>query len=239
MAAMPFIICLALILLPAATAGAQTAPDASVGLTAIVGAAYDRETGEGSPARLITGLEMTYGPFGFRALADCGLPWEPSVRLDAEAAALDLSWLRVSAGLGLSYRAYAAFAQESGFRFGAQIELGPRFLSFSSAVGLAYLSTTYAAVGGPFTDWNPGARVGVVFRPVGPAQFELGITSDSPLSLWARTAFELRGSWELPSGVRFAGELALQYSDFFTLTSYIDGFRASLTCFLPLTGRGP
>jgi hypothetical protein len=225
---------LLLLFLLFAPAFAMGTPKASISLTAVMGAAYDRETGESVPARGIAGLEINYGPFGLSAIVDCGLPWEPAARIDADATMFNFDIFRLSANLGFTFRSYEAFAAEYGFRMGARTEIGPRFLALTASGGVTFLSTAYAAIGGALADVNPWASIGILVRPVAPLQCELLITTDSPLALWARTSFELHGSWDFPSGSRISAAFALRYSDFFTLTSYIDGFQTTLLYSLPL-----
>jgi len=224
-----------MVLLPLIAAPrAHALPTAVISLFA--GAAYDQETGESSPARGTVGLQVAYGSLVATSVVDCGFPWEPSLRMAADLSVLDVDAVRLVAVSGLSLRRYGSTALEAGFRLGAHAEIGPRNIAFSGAVGLSYLSTTYTAINDTLADWNPWARVGVLARPVAQAEIELDMATDSPLSLWARTSFELRGAWEFPSAVRLAGLVAIHYGDFFTLTACVDGFEARLECFLPLTG---
>ncbi|HSV92482.1 MAG TPA: hypothetical protein VLH81_05380, partial [Desulfobacterales bacterium] len=118
-------------------------------------------------------------------------------------------------------------------------EAGSRLVALSIAGGLSTRSTRFAAIDDVFEDIVPWARLGVAARPVAPARFELAIASDSALALWLRTSFELTGSWSFASGARIEALLAARYSDFFTLTGYLDGFEVRAIVVVPIAGGRP
>lgn len=203
-------------------------------LTAVAGLGFDWETAESSPTRFTLGLSLTGPVLELSLLADCGIPWEPSIALRVEMLAVDLDALRVAVLCGSWLRAWAEAGSETGVNVGGRAEIGPRFLALAAAGGLAIRLTRYPAIGESLGDSFPWARLGVAWRPVPVSWFELAIGSDSPLALWLRTSFELSGSWRLASGIGIEGLLAARYSDFFTLTSLLDGFDVRLAVLIPI-----
>jgi hypothetical protein len=225
---------LSLLLLPSP---ARELPLRTLDLTAVTGAGLDMETAEESPVRLIAGVDLAYGSLDLSLIADCGLPWEPSARLDADLSLLDRRIIRLGVSGRAWWRAYGSLAQEAGCGLGARMELGPPSFAFTAAGGLSALTTEYAAIGESLTDSVPWARMGVTFSPARAGRYELAVSSDSALALWLRTSFELSGSWTLASGARIEGLLAARYTDLFTLTAYLDGFEARALLFIPVRGR--
>jgi hypothetical protein len=146
----------------------------------------------------------------------------------------DLDALRVAVLCRSWLRAWADTGSESGVNVGARAEVGPRFLALTAAGGFAVRLTRYTAIGESLRDSFPWARVGVAWRPIPASWFELAIGSDAPLALWLRTSFELSGSWRLASGIGIEGLLAARYSDFFTLTSLLDGCDVRVAVLIPL-----
>ncbi len=223
--------CLAAILLLAARPFA-----AAAGVSLVAGAGVDWETAESSPARLLAGLRLSDPVIDLRITADCGLPWEPSVRVDAGFTAWDGRLLRLGISFSWWLRAWASAATEAGTLVHARAEIGPRIASLSAAGGFAARSTFYPAVAATLRDSYPWARVGVCSRPLEQARFELAVSSDGALALWLRTSFELSAWWRLPCGLELEGLLAARYTDLFTLTSYLDGFDARAVLLVPLGG---
>ncbi len=228
-----FLMAFTLLALPAA--GAQPG---AVQVAAVIGLGVDWETAEYSPGRCMLGLSLSDQAAAATLVADCGIPWEPSVRIVVDRAVLDLGLLRLGVDARGWVRACADVAAEMGVAVGARAEIGPRLLALSAAGAISARHTQFEAIDGPLDDIVPLARLGVAWRPIEPARFELAIASDSPLALWLRTSFELSGSWTLASGIRIEGLLAARYSDFFTLTGYLDGFDARAAVFLPIAGGG-
>jgi hypothetical protein len=206
----------------------------SVELAAVAGLGFDWETAESSPTRLTLGLSLSDHVLDMSLLADCGVPWEPSIGLRVEMLAVDLEALRVAVLCGTWLRLWADAGSESGVNVGARAEVGPRFLALAAAGGIAVRLTRHPAIGASLRDSFPWARVGVAWRPIPPSWFELAIGSDAPLALWLRTSFELSGSWKLASGVGIEGLLAARYTDFFTLTSLLDGFDVRVAVLIPI-----
>jgi hypothetical protein len=216
---------------------AATARDARLG--AVLGLGFDWETAEYSPTRGLLGLDVSSPRLGAALFADCGIPWEPSAALSVDILVLDLDWIRLGLDARWWMRAYGDIAVEGGASTGLRVETGFRLVALSIAVGLSARSTRFAAIDDVFEDIVPWARLGVAARPAAPARFELAIASDSALALWLRTSFELTGSWRFASGARIEGLLAARYSDFFTLTGYLDGFEARAIVVVPIGGDGP
>jgi hypothetical protein len=133
------------------------------------GLGWDGETGESSPFRWLTGIDLALGALDLRLLADCGMPWEPAPSLSAEWSLLNRRAIRLDLSGQAWLRTYAAYARELGCDIGAQVELGRRW-SFLAAGGWAALATDYLAAGTTLTDSNPWARLGVVLRPSAPAR---------------------------------------------------------------------
>ena len=231
---------LALLLLLASPAvPASATGNAVADIWALAGAGFDSETAEESPFRLLAGLRLSDPVIDLRLSADCGLPWEPSARLDAGFAVIDTAFLRLGIRFAGWVRAYGTAATETGTLVAGSTEIGPRVLALAAAGGFSARNTYYPAIAGRLSDSFPWARVGVASRPVEQARFELAVTSDGPLAFWLRTSFELSGSWRFPTGVRIGGMLAARYTDFFTLTAHLDGFDARATVVLPITGGAP
>jgi hypothetical protein len=226
----------ALLLAPPA---ADAAGRPGLELSAVAGAGVDCETAESSPARLLAGLRVSDPVVDLRITADCGVPWEPSLRGDADFTILDARFLRAGFAVSAWVRAYGSAATETGALFNGRVEIGPRVAALSAAGGFSTRSTYVPAIAGTLRDSFPWARVGIASRPVEQARFELAVSSDGPLALWLRTSFELSAWWRLPSGVRLEGLLAARYSDLFTLTAYLDGFDARASVLVPLAARRP
>jgi len=216
---------------------AATGRDARLG--AVLGLGFDWETAEYSPTRGLLGLDVSSPRIRAALVADCGIPWEPSAALTVDILVLDLDWIRLGLGARGWMRAYGDIAVEGGASTGMLAEVGSRLLALSVAGGISTRSTRFAAIYDVLEDIVPWARVGVAGRPVAPARFEFAIASDSALALWLRTSFELTGSWSFASGARIEGLLAARYSDFFTLTGYLDGFEVRTIVVVPIAGGAP
>ena len=225
---------LAFLFLGAPAAGAQAAA-----IDALLGLGFDWETAEYSPTRCLLGLDLSSPRQRVTLLADCGIPWEPSATITVDILMVDLAWLRLGIDARWWMRAYADTALEGGTSAGLRAELGSRLIALSIAGGLSLRGTRFTAIDDVFDDIVPWARLGAACRPVAPARFEIAISSDSPLALWLRTSFELSGSWRFDSGVRIEGLLAARYTDFFTLSGYLDGFDARAVVVLPIAGGAP
>jgi len=208
-------------------------------LHAVAGLGYDWETAEGSPLRCLTGLGLGFGPLELTLAVDCGLPWEPAELLEASLGIADLDILRLDACGAAWLRDIEGIATEAGMRIGPRTEIGPRFLSLVAAGGWAVQSSYYPALGLWLGDSAPWAHLGIAWRPAPPVRLELSMGSDPTEAYWLRTVFQLEGSWEPSPGYRLAGLFALHYSDFFTLTSYLDGLEARILCRMPLGMRRP
>lgn len=207
---------------------------AGIELSLLAGAGVDWETAEGSPARLLAGVRLSDPVLDLRLSADLGIPWEPSVRGEADFTAWDARFLR----LGLSFagwvRAWGSAATETGTRVRARAEIGPRVAALSAAGGFESRSTYYAAIASTLRDSYPWARVGLCSRPTEQVRLELAVSSDGPLALWLRTSVELSAWWRLPGGLELEGLFAARYSDLFTLTAYLDGVDARAQLIIPL-----
>lgn len=219
--------------------GSPAAGGQAAGLDAVLGLGFDGETAEYSPARVLLGLDLSSPRQRVRLLADCGIPWEPYAAVTVDLLMLDLDWLRIGVDARWWMRAYADTAVEGGTSAGLRAELGSRLIALSIAGGLSLRSTRFTAIDDVFDDFVPWARLGAACRPAVPARLEIAVTSDSPLALWLRTSFELSGSWRFDSGVRIEGLLAARYSDFFTLSGYLDGFDARALVVLPIVKGSP
>jgi hypothetical protein len=229
-------ILLTLLMLMAPATPGEARPLPRPELSVLGGLGCDLETAEDSPFRCLAGMDLLLGALDLRLLADCGVPWEPSSSIRADLSVIDRRALRLSLDGQAWLRRYSQRALERGYDVGARVELG-RAVAFLAAGGWAGLSTVFPAAGVTLADANPWARLGVVVRPSAPARFELAIVSDSSLSLWLRTSFELSASWRARSGLRVEGLVAARYSDFFTFTAYPDGLQAQALVLVPL-GRG-
>ena len=227
-----------ILLLTLSAASGSAAGNPVADISAIAGAGFDSETAEESPFRLLAGLRLSDPVIDLRLAADCGLPWEPSVRVDAGFSVIDASFLRLGIRFAGWVRAYGTAATETGTLVSGSAEIGPRLLALAAAGGFSTRSTYYPSIAGRLGDSFPWARVGVATRPATQARIELAVTSDSPLAIWLRTSFELSGWWELGSGVRIEGLLAARYSDLFTLTAYLDGFDMRAAVLVPLARVG-
>jgi len=231
------------LVLAAALLIAAPAADASgrppLELSAVAGAGVDWETAEASPVRLVAGLRLSDPVIDIRITGDCGLPWEPSIRGDADFTILNSRFVRAGLAFSAWVRAYGSAATETGTLVHGRVELGPRVAALSAAGGFSSRSTYFPAIAGTLHDSFPWARLGIASRPVEQACIELAISSDGPLALWLRTSFELSAWWRLPSGVQLEGLLASRYSDLFTLTAYLDGFDARASVLVPLAARRP
>ncbi len=231
------VVCAALALVAPAAEGR---PGRGPELSAIAGAGVDWETAEASPARLLAGLRLSDPVLDLRLTADCGIPWEPSLRGDAAFTAVDSRFVRLGVTFAGWVRAWGIAATETGTLVNGSIEVGPRAAAMSAAAGLSTRSTWVPAAAVMLRDSFPWARVGLCSHPVEQARLELAVSSDGPLALWLRTSLELSAWWRLPGGLELEGMLAARYSDLFTLTAYLDGFDVRAWVIIPLDGRrGP
>jgi hypothetical protein len=231
-----FVLCAVLALAAPAAGGL---PGSGLELSAIAGAGVDWQTAEASPARLLAGLRLSDPVLDLRLTADCGMPWEPSLRGEAAFTAVDSRFVRLGMAFAGWVRAWGSAATETGTLVNGRIEIGPRAAALSASAGLSTRSTRVPAAAVTLRDSFPWARVGMASRPVERARVELAVSSDGPLALWLRTSFELSCTWTLPGGVRLEGMAAARYSDLFTLTAYLDGFDARAWAVIPLAGVAP
>lgn len=215
-------------------------PAAGTGMEfhSMTGLGFDWETAEDSPLRCLAGLGLSRGPLALTLALDAGLPWEPSVVLDAALTLAQLDLLRLEAAGAAWARAIGGTAWETGMRIGPRMELGPRFLSLAAAGGWTVQSTYYAAIGSRLGDSAPWAHLGIAWRPIDPVRLELSMASDPTGAYWLRTVFGLSGSWEPAPGCLLDVVFALHYSDFFTLTSCLDGLETRVRWRMPI-GRMP
>lgn len=228
---LPVLVCAALLLQPSCGA-AETL------FTAAGGLGFDGETAEEAPVRCLAAVGVVLGALETALSLETGLPWEPAASWDTRLTALDADLVRL-AGLGGAWvRAVGTTAVEAGWRAGLALELGPRPLCLAAAAGGGRLSTWYAAPGTWLGDGSPWAHLGIACRPADGLRVELSMASDGTAAYWLRTVFALSGAWEPAPGFRLDGLLALHYSDFFTLTSYLDGFEARASWRMPV-GRLP
>lgn len=211
-------------------------PGSGPELSVIAGAGVDWETAEASPARLLAGLRLSDPVLDLRVTADCGIPWEPSLRGEAAFTVVDSRFVRLGMTFAGWVRAWGSVATETGTLVKGSVEIGPRAAALSASAGHSTRGTWVPAAAVTLRDSFPWARVGVASRPVEGARVELAVSSDGPLALWLRTSFELSGTWTLPCGVRLEGMAAARYSDLFTLTAYLDGFDLRAWAVIPLAG---
>jgi hypothetical protein len=217
----------------------RPAHGADLELSAVDGIGWDWETAENMPLRCLAGLGLSHGPLELTLFFDVGIPWEPAALFDASLAVLELDFLRFGPVGAAWSRDLGGTATETGMRIGARMELGPRILALTAGGGWSVQSTRFAVLTAPLADSAPWARLGIASWPMRSLRLELAMASDNSRAIWLRTSFEVSASWEALPGLRFDGQFALQYSDFFTLTSYLDGIETRLTLRVPIVRLPP
>jgi hypothetical protein len=114
----------------------------------------------------------------------------------------------------------------------------PRGLFFRGAFGYSMLLTDFADGEPIFIDSGPIVRLSLCAKPIKKTLFSFTMSdyTGSDASIFGRIFFELGGAFDF-GGPSIGANAMLKYSDFFTLTSHIDGFAFRLTGRIPLYGN--
>jgi hypothetical protein len=114
----------------------------------------------------------------------------------------------------------------------------PRGLFFRGAFGYSFLFTSFADPEAFARDLGPIIRLSLCARPVRKLLLNLTLSdyTGSDVSVFGKTFFELGCAVDL-GGPSLGASAMLKYSDFFTLTSSLDGYAFRLTGRLPLCGN--
>jgi hypothetical protein len=137
------------------------------------------------------------------------------------------------------YRSFGSIGLEARFGGLALLEAGrakdEAGFSFRGAAGFSRLMTRYSSIAVTQWDNDPLARLGFAWRSAGGLSLDAAVSdyTGSDASLWLKTFFDFGASYEL-EGATLEARLVLKYSDFFTLTSYLDGAALRLALRLPL-----
>ncbi|HET7838361.1 MAG TPA: hypothetical protein VFL04_01290 [Rectinemataceae bacterium] len=171
---------------------------------------------------------------GYRVLDTAGMAvgWRPELadRLDLRLEAF--SRYRSFGGAGYEARFGALALLQAGAMRG---EAGPFFIA---GAGYSRLMTRYSGTAVSQWDNDPLARIGFGWRDGRRLVLDMAISdyTGADASLWLKTFFEFGGRLAFGEGEapEARATLVLKYSDFFTLTSYLDGFALRLSMSLPL-----
>ncbi len=169
---------------------------------------------------------------GYRVLDTAGM----SVGWNADT----FPWLDLDLEAFSRFRSFGSAGFEARFGglalFDAGTMPGSAGFFFRGAAGYSRLLTRYSGIS--TSQWNndPLARLGFGWRDGGPLALDFAISdyTGSDVSLWLKTFFEFGAELGLGQGDSASARLILKYSDFFTLTSYLDGFALRLAFRFPL-----
>jgi hypothetical protein len=234
-----------------AAAAQEAASKVSLGLR--VGVGYETETGLPWAVEPRLGLDLSWQSlysyaeitqafgrldwreiFGYRLIdtASLGLGYRvlslPRLALKAEA-------------LG-KYRAYGDDVHEILLGAVIGLDLGavraPRGVFFRGAFGYSLLLSDYSDGESSFYDTGPILRLGLCARPIKKMllSFTMSDYTGLDVSIFGKTFFEIGGAFDFGGPSINAGAM-LKYSDFFTLTSNMDGYSLRLTGRIPLRGN--
>jgi hypothetical protein len=114
----------------------------------------------------------------------------------------------------------------------------PRGLFFRGALGYSFLFTNFEDPAAFARDLGPIIRLGLCARPARKILLNLTMSdyTGSDVSVFGKTFFELGAAVDL-GGPSVGASAMLKYSDFFTLTSSLDGYAFRLSARLPLRGN--
>lgn len=150
--------------------------------------------------------------------------------------------MSVDSAVSYRYRSYGSAARESSWNGLLSFDLGRGHSmhgsSFLGSFGYGLLLTAYGYGGGRMLDSGPLFRVGLRARTFHGVAFNLFLSdySEEDSSLFLKTFFEVGAQFALAT-ISLDTRLILKYSDFFTNTSYIDGFALRVTSRFPLGPR--
>jgi hypothetical protein len=114
----------------------------------------------------------------------------------------------------------------------------PRGLFLRGALGYSMLLTDYSSDEMAFRDTGPILRLGICARPIKKMllSFTMSDYTGSDVSIFGKTFFELGGAFDF-GGPSIGASAMLKYTDFFTLTSDLDGYSLHLNARIPIHGN--
>jgi hypothetical protein len=224
--------------LPAAAPGA---PASSLHLGLVAGLGYESETGR--PWAIVPSLGLSVDRGGAWALVDVSSAIPENF---VDTAGLSLGWEffrfgRASFGLEslLWWRSYGSLGDETRFGVLGRLDLGSlpgeTGLFFRAEGGYSLLMTRFYDGLLEETDQDPLGRLDIGWRLNGPWTIEAAVEDFSRLdaTLYLKTLFEFGAAYDLGPAT-IGARLVVKYTDFFTLTSYVDGVALRLTARVPL-----
>ena len=211
---------------------AAESPDSGLELKLYTGFRVIDGTSIEIPFSADTGLELQAGQY----FIHLGISWFPVDRPLADfSAGLELNplpWLGIKPAFLSRLTSFGPYGLETRAGIRADFELGNRTLFIIGGSAQA-VYTRFFAGGIDLVEFDPGAKIGVRWKR---DDFNLTflLRSAEPYSLWLKTSFALSLEYFTKTGETISAGFSVDYSDFFTLTSYIDGFSLSFGISWPL-----
>jgi hypothetical protein len=216
------------------------------------GLGYESETGLPWAAQPRLGLDLSVGRA--YAYAETGqavgrLDWKSRFAyrpLDSACLGLGLSMLEESrialkAEALCCYRSFGGTLGDAELGAALGLDLGavgaPRGIFFRGDFGYSWLFSDYLSGVKPIVDTGPILRLGLCAKPINRSLVCLSMSDFSPLEagIFCKTSFEFSAQASLGRPTIKLAAL-IKYSDFFTLTSTVDGFAIRMGARLPLSG---
>ena len=214
-----------------------------VALRLDIGLGLDSETGRRLAVEPVLGLGLRAGPFFMdgvlaaatgealldRAVFRYGWFFRPSF------------WLRGSGQNLVAWRSYGSDGDETRLGVIVSVDWGAQAsrmgFALRTIVGYSILKTRIPALDLAWVDQDPILGLGLVwFSGTGwEVSTRVSDFDQAEATLWMKTLFGFAVAYQCPDW-RVQLDLVVKYSDWFTLTAYVDGLALRLSAALPLTG---